>query len=620
MTGIAGWTGRPGRPGQDVPPERILDHMLNAGFRHPGAMRKQASDGERALGVQGRPEICDVCYVGAALAVVYGRPVWTDDALAARARDQGNAAALLDAWHRRGTDLFGVLHGQAAIAVVDGGRREALIAIDRVGIHQMCYAPASDGETVFATDARAVAAHPSVAAELSPQALFDYFYFNVSPGPDTVFTGVRKLLAGQYAHLRDGLLGTGFYWQPPYAEPEKADADEAARALRACLEDSVARADPGDGVATGAFLSGGLDSSTVAGLLSKRRAAPKCFTISFSEDRYNELPWAADAARHFGAEHIVHELTPGDTADTIPALAAAHDEPHGNSSAVPACVCARVARRAGVETLLAGDGGDEIFAGNERYAEQARYESWLRLPRLLRGVAGGLLRLAASPTGTGLLARARFYTDRAAMGLPARLQAYNPLERLPAGDLFDRAFLARVDTAAPRRVMRETYARPGGISELKRMHYLDLQITLADNDLRKVGRACEIAGLDVRYPMLDEELVSLAARIPSALLLPDGRLRGFYKDAMADFLPRRILDKPKHGFGMPFVDWLHRPGPLRDMAAEAVAAFGKRGILRDGMADRLAGGGPAGLLDGAAWDILVLETWLQANESVATLR
>lgn len=621
MTGIAGWAGLP--PGGD-PAERTVDRMLNAGHRHAGAVRKQASSGATALGVQGWPAATATGHADGVLAAICGTVRWTDPALQALAASEGPAAALLRAWADRRETLMDAVSGPASVAVVDTARCEALVTVDRAGIHQMCYAPAAGGGAVFAADARAVCAHPAVEAALSRQAIYDYLYFYVSPAPRTVFDGVRKLYAGQYALLRDGKLTAAFYWQPPWSEPEDADPEALAEEALSQLDASVGRAvgEAGDGP-IGAFLSGGLDSTTVSGLLARHRPGAKCFTIAFPEERYNELPWAEAGARHFGVEHVVHVLTPEETADAVAGLVAAHDEPHGNSSSVPAYLCARVARSHGIGTLLAGDGGDEIFAGNERYVEQRRYDAWYRLPAPLRALALPALRLLAPSDGAGIAARARAYAERAAMPLPDRLQAYNLLETADPAEVFEPDFLAGIDRDEPHRVMRESYDRVTGATELKRMHQLDLQITLADNDLRKVNRACDVAGVRVAYPMLDETVIALAARVPSALLLRDGRLRGFYKDAMASFLPERILTKPKHGFGMPFAEWTRTPGTLRDMALTALDAFARRGILRRSLLAEIRDGqisGAPSRFGGIVWDVMMLEAWLARHESLASLR
>lgn len=629
MTGIAGWAEGENR---DDPAERTIDRMLNAGHRHNGSVRKHAAAGEGgagAVGVQGWPAVSDTGHADGIIATVHGHARWTDTALATLARERGHAAALIQAWQTRRENLFDALSGPASIALVDTGRHEALIAVDRVGIHQMCYAPTASGGLVFAADARAVTVHPDVETSISRQAIFNYLYFYVSPAPRTIFDGVRKLLAGQYALLRNGAVREAFYWQPPYAEPADADPADLIEKVVAGLEAGVGRAvdnaDDGTGDGNvGAFLSGGLDSTTVSGFLAQRRPGAKCFTIAFPEEKYNELPWAEAGAGHFGVEHITHVLTPDETADSLAGLVSAYDEPHGNSSSVPAYICASVARDHGVTTLLAGDGGDEIFAGNERYIEQRRYDAWYRLPGMLRnGLVLPALRLIAPAEGASAVARARSYAERAAMPLPERLQAYNLLETTSAADVFDGDFLQGLDRTEPSRLQRESFNRVPEASELKRMHQLDLQVTLADNDLRKVNRACELAGIQVAYPMLDEDLVSVAAGVPSDMLLRDGRLRGFFKDAMTGFLPDSILTKPKHGFGMPFAEWTREPGILADMALAALDAFDHRRILRRDLVSEIRDSQTSGApsrFGAIVWDVMMLESWLARHESFASIR
>lgn len=621
MTGLTGWIG--GDAGQSSPDP--VSSMLDAGHRHEGSGRASESLPVAGLGLQGWPSDISVHRNGSIIAAVYGRPQWREEGFARRAAAQGHAAVLIEAWREKGTSLFDVFAGPASIALVDSEKTEALLAIDRIGVHQMSFALSSDDTFVFASDARAVCRHPAIDARISRQALFNYLYFYVSPGPPTIFEGVEKLQPGQFCHFRNSALTRSFYWQPAYTEPGGGHAEQYAERVRNGLNASVGAAvDAVPGVDAGSFLSGGLDSTTVSGYLAGHRPGAKSFTIAFPEEQYNELPWAEAGARHFGLDHVTHVLTPAETVAAIPGIVEAHDEPYGNSSSVPAYVCARVARENGVGLLLAGDGGDEIFAGNERYVEQRKYDAWQRIPSPLRRMAiQPLLRAMAPAAGNSVLARARAYADRASMPLPDRLQAYNLVATTALGSLFHPDFLAALDTDAPLQLIRDIYHRPADATELKRMHFLDLHITLADNDLRKVNRACELAGIRVAYPMLDEDLVTLAAGIPSETLLPEGRLRGFYKDAMSGFLPAEIINKQKHGFGMPFAEWTRAPGDLRDMAEEALTAFANRDILADGLLGEIRDD-LAGVRDsrfgGLVWDIMMLEFWLSRHGDIATLR
>lgn len=621
MTGIVGWIGA----GQDQPSSDLVARMLDAGHSHDGSDRQTAISAAGGAGAQGWPSDISAGDADGTLAVVFGRPRWKEDKYEHRARDQGAADSLIAAWRDCGDAVLDQISGPASFAIVDTATQQAMIAVDRVGVHQLAFAVSPRGDFVFGSDARAVCAHPAINPSISRQALFNYLYFYISPGPQTVFENVEKLQPGQAVQFRNGTVTRSFYWQPAYAENTSADAPALAEETRRLLSAGVASAASSvPGAEAGAFLSGGLDSTSVAGYLAGHRPGAKGFTIAFPEEKYNELPWAETGARQFGVDHIKHVLTPDETVAAIPGIINAHDEPYGNSSSVPAYICARIASDAGVDILLAGDGGDEIFAGNERYIEQRRYDAWYRIPAPLRNY---LLRPALSAvggnSGNGLLGRARAYAERASTPLPDRLQAYNVVATTALVELFHPDFLGEIDPAAPLELTRAIYNRPADASELKRMQFLDLYITLADNDLRKVNRACELAGIRVAYPMLDEDLFSFAAGIPTDILLPDGRLRGFYKDAMAGFLPGEILNKSKHGFGMPFAEWTHAPGPLRDMAGDALNEFGKREILAPdlvaGMRKNLTGAGESPF-GGLVWDIMMLELWLAHHASIATLR
>tara|TARA_R110000868_G_scaffold6363_13_gene36165 strand:+ start:2021 stop:3904 length:1884 start_codon:yes stop_codon:yes gene_type:complete len=626
LTGLVGWAGA-GRSGDHVyelsSPD-IVARMLDAGHAHEGSARQSEAVAAAGIGAQGWSSDVSVHSAGDILAVVYGRARWRGEKYRQRAVAQGGAAALIEAWRDKGISLFDIVGGPASFAIVDSARHEALVAIDRIGVQQMSFATTPAGAFVFASDARAVCSHPALNPDISRQALFNYLYFYISPGPATVFEDIEKLQPGQYAHFRNGAVSRSFYWQPAYTEFSDRDDGACAEQVRDSLRDGVGAAVAAvPGAEPGAFLSGGLDSTSVAGYLAGHRPGAKGFTIAFPEEKYNELPWAEAGARRFGIDHVTHVLTPAETVDAIPGIVEAHDEPYGNSSSVPAYICARVARDNGVGLLLAGDGGDEIFAGNERYVEQRRYDAWRRIPSPFRRLLHGLLLNGAGRnTGDGVLARATAYANRAETPLPDRLQAYNIIATSGLSRLFHPDFLAAIDPGEPLRIAREIYHRPDGATELKRMQFLDLHITLADNDLRKVNRACELAGVRVAYPMLDEDLVSFAAAIPSATLLPQRRLRGFYKDTMAGFLPPEILSKQKHGFGMPFSEWTRAPGDLRDMAEEGLRAFATRDILADGIIDEIRSdltGVRESRFGGLIWDVMMLELWLSRHSDIATL-
>ena len=310
-------------------------------------------------------------------------------------------------------------------------------------------------------------------------------------------------------------------------------------------------------------------------------------------------------------------MTPADMIDAIPRIASEYDEPFGNSSAAASYFCALRAKASGVDVLLGGDGGDELFAGNERYLSQRVFERYQCVPAFLRK---GLLEPAVFglPWGerTPLVAKARNYIRYANTPLPDRLQSWNWMERSDLSASFTADFLGTVDSGLPLALMRDAYDRTDSDSMLQRMMKLDLQITLADNDLPKVNRTCEMAGVRVKYPFLDDEVVALSARIPPEVLLGGNELRHFYKQAFADYLPQATLTKSKHGFGLPFDNWAREDPAARDLIRDCLNDFKTRGYMKPAFVDRVfedqQGGDGAGA-GAAAWDIVLLELWLKSH-------
>ena len=271
-----------------------------------------------------------------------------------------------------------------------------------------------------------------------------------------------------------------------------------------CFDKSVATASQDGSVAT--FLSGGTDSSTITGILAELQDNPvDSYSIGFGAEGFDEMEYARIAAKRFGATAHEYYLKPDDVLEAIPLIASTYDEPFANESAVPTYFCAKQAARDGVKIMLAGDGGDEIFGGNERYAKQMVFEHYGRLPVFLRNyliepVANGI------PGGDTLLPirKLRSYIRQASIPLPERMESYNFIYRQPLDEMFEAEFLASVNPEIPKEMLQDAYFRADSEHPVNRMLHLDLKFTLADNDLRKVSRMCEAAGIEVRYPLLDE--------------------------------------------------------------------------------------------------------------------
>ncbi|MDY0011722.1 MAG: asparagine synthase C-terminal domain-containing protein [Rhodocyclaceae bacterium] len=545
------------------------------------------------------------------IAAVIGRPRWPDPQARCEAATKGNAVAALALYRARGANLLQEAGGNFAIAIIDPTARRVLMAVDRTGTERLCFATV--GSTlVFSTSARAVARHPAVQAPVSRQALFEYLYCHMVPSPDTAFSNVEKLLPAECLEVTDTKLSRRFYWQLAHGNPTATDDATQRQEFLELARQAVAR--ECDQRPTGAFLSGGTDSSTVSGLLGQVTGKPpETFSIGFDAQGFDELEYARITARHFGTHPHEYYVTPDDVAEAMPMIAAAYDEPFGNASAAPTYFCAKLARENGVEVILAGDGGDEFFGGNERYAKQGVFEHYHRLPTALRRLFEPAVLNIPFANALMPLRKAQSYIRQARIPLPDRLETYNFLHRDPLTEIFEPEFLAAVDTDRPLALMRDAYFRCASPEPIERMMHLDHKFTLADNDLRKVSRMCEAAGVEVRFPFLDDDLVAFSGRLRPDQKVHKGRLRVLFKDALRGFLPDETITKSKHGFGLPFGLWLAMEGPLRDQADAALKSLAHRGIVQPDYLTRLwkaHRSEHASYYGVMIWVLVQLELWL----------
>ncbi|WP_296750866.1 asparagine synthase C-terminal domain-containing protein [Thiobacillus sp.] len=607
MDGIFGWLGDHGAH-QD-----LIRHMGRAACLSPEGLLHQHSSQMLGVAACSRFGKADIHVENGLAAALYGRPHFLDDELALIARDQNPAMAVAYGWIRFGEKLPTLMHGNFAFAVIEPLKKKACLVLDRVGAERLCYAQRG-GHLVFGSSVQNVAAHPAVGRTIDPQAIYDYLYFHTLPAPRSLYQGVHKLLPGQIVTLKNGALSSGFYWQADYAAVD-ADFDSHRRSFRSILDQAVRDA---DAPATAAFLSGGTDSSTVVGALTAARgAAVDTFSIGFDAAGFDEMEYARCAAERYASRRHEYYLKPADIVTAIPVIAREYDEPFGNASAVPTYFCALAAREAGFERMLAGDGGDEIFGGNVRYAKQRLFETYARLPALLRHATIEPLTLLPGLSSRFPLAKLKSYVDQAKVGLPLRLESYNFLHRTPLEQIFAADFIDAVDPSAPGAALTEAYERTASDHYINRMMHLDLKFTLADNDLRKVGTMTEAAGIEVRYPLLDDRLVAFANRLPVDYKVRGQKLRWFFKEALRDLLPEQIINKSKHGFGLPFGVWSTQYAPLGELVGDSLSDFKQRGWIRPAYLDHMLAmqrGPHASYYGVMIWLTMMLEQWLQANE------
>ena len=513
----------------------------------------------------------------------------------------------------RGKDFLQDLEGAFAVAVWDESSQQLLLAIDRIGIGSLCWTQEKLG-LIFATRPSAIRALQQEPAGANHASLMQYLLFSVVPAPLTAYEGIYKLSPGHVLRFSNGAVHQECYWDVAYSEDHSLDEagwiHEVREGLRAAVHRQLEGCEPGS---TGAYLSGGTDSSSVVAFMSERSSPAHTFSVYFGEERYSEVGYARITANRFHTSHHERCLVPGDAAAALQEILAYYDEPFANSSAFGAFACARMARESGVQTLLAGDGGDEIFAGNERYASDKYFSMYHDVPAWIRR---RLIEPLASllPDGESSLGLPKRYLRRANIPNPQRIFSYGPYFSFRPEEIFDPAFLQQVPPEHWMDVANQHFQRPASASELNRLMYLDLKLILADNDLRKVSGTAELSGVRVRYPMLDAELVQMAARIPSSLKLRGFRKRYIFKKAMYGILPDQVLNKKKHGFGVPLSHWFLKEPQLASLLQDVLhdSRTRSRGYFRPEFLDRLASlhrSENTAYYGEALWYIVALELW-----------
>jgi asparagine synthase (glutamine-hydrolysing) len=543
-----------------------------------------------------------------------GHPRFRSAALAQRCREQGAASAWQHALAGDPARALAEVEGDFAVGITIAGDRTVL-AVDRFAIRTLCYRRI--GNTLHFAERADTLAAIEPRAGIDPQAIFDFLYFRVIPSPRTIFQGVYRLPPAHCALFERAHLTVAPYWIPRFVEPARPDFLALAGEFRQTVRDAVAA--QLDGSKPACFLSGGTDSSTVAGMIGEVAGRPAAtYSIGFEADGYDEMQYARIAARRFGTEHHEYYLSPEDLIQSIPAVAAHYDQPFGYSSALPAFHCARMARQDGVTRLLGGDGGDELFGGNSRYAKQRIFDWYSGVPGAVRS---GLLEPVLQRTPIGalpLLRKGRSYIAQALVPLPERMESYNLLLRLGVGEVFEKDFLARVDVSGPLEQQRRVWQQVHGASSLNSLLAFDWRYTLAEADLPKVCGSAALAGVAVGFPFLDRRVVDFALSLPSDYKLKGLKLRWFFKEALRGFLPDEILTKKKQGFGLPFGVWTIRHAGLRAFVRDSLRSFAQRGVVNPRFTDELLESRlpqHPGYYGDMVWILVMLEQWLRQQQA-----
>ena len=469
-----------------------------------------------------------------------------------RFKSKTDTEVIVHLYEEQGEDFVRELRGMFAIALWDEKKQTLLLYRDRLGIKPLHYA-FQDGKLIFGSEIKAVLEHPGISRPLSMAALHDYLSYLYIPAPLTIYENVFKLPPGHLLRWQAGKMELRHYWDIEYNIENGVSEKKWAGRILSALEESVHLHKISD-VPLGAFLSGGMDSSTVCALLSRGGGVPlKTYSMGFGDPRYNELAYARKAANFIRSDHHEQFVKP-DAAALLPEIAAGFDEPFADSSAIPTYLVSQFARRE-VTVALSGDGGDELFGGYGWTQKEIWLEKYRALPLALRRSAESLLLskdYAPLSGGAKLETLRRFLFDAHAAPLESfsrRVRCFQPwtLKELCRPEVWGHV--------QPRSVLAEQEIKARHLDTVSRLLYLDSTVYLPDDLLTKVDRMSMAHSLEVRVPLLDHKVVELAARIPSALKFKGRTTKYILKKTMEPLLPPVILKQRKQGFSIPIHRW-----------------------------------------------------------------
>ncbi|MEL0250939.1 MAG: XrtA/PEP-CTERM system amidotransferase [Novosphingobium sp.] len=533
-------------------------------------------------------------------------------ALGAQFRTDGDTEVILQAWRHWGTACLPRLHGMFAFALHDLRQRTTLLARDRLGVKPLFTARLADGAVIFGSELKALLTYPSLRREIDPLAVEDYLAWGYVPEHRSILRGVEKLPAGHYQLLRaDAPVPPPVqWWDVSFADRESGSADDLGAHLLHHMREAVTSRMVSD-VPLGAFLSGGVDSSSVVALMAEASCNPvKTCSIGFDVAALDETAYADRIAAQFGTDHSRRTVSPDDFA-LVDRLAGMFDEPFADASALPTFRVCELAREH-VTVALSGDGADEAFAGYRRQVFQHREEQVRGMfPSALRGpLLGGLghwwpkADWAPRPlrAKTTLLSLAGSGEEGYARALA--VTAPELRETLYSEDFLRLRGKYRAEQPLYD-VMRKAPARSG----LDRAQYADLKFYMPGDILTKVDRASMAVSLEAREPLLDHRLVEFGARLPENMRVRGSTGKWLIKQTMRRYLPQDVLFRPKMGFVTPIAQWLRGPLSGETLALSANGTLARTGWFDAARIDNIARAHVAGRADHSRliWQLLMLQ-------------
>ncbi|MDQ6786587.1 MAG: asparagine synthase (glutamine-hydrolyzing) [Acidobacteriota bacterium] len=530
------------------------------------------------------------------------------ESLGHRFKTNSDTETIVHAFEEFGADCLEKLRGMFAFAIWNFRDEALFIARDRTGKKPLFYALTEAGNFVFGSELKTLLTHGEIEKEIDFAALDAYLTFGYVPEEFCIFKSVQKLAPAHFLTFKDGKIETRKYWDFNYAKPENIKSEnEYIEILREKIKDAVNVRLISE-VPLGAFLSGGVDSSTVVAMMSQISDVPvKTFSIGFNEDSFNELKFARVAAKHFGTEHHEFVVTP-DLVEIVDELVWHFDEPFADSSALPTFMVAKMAREF-VTVALSGDGGDELFAGYTRYATDKRRSGLENLPKAIRA---GVLQNLSEKLPEGF--RGKNYLYNISLDAVDRyIDSVSHFNNVRKKLLYSKDFLSKLNGAVGAverdfKALAETVSTGSAIDKLL---YLDSKTYLPGDILTKVDRMTMATSLEARVPLLDHKLIEFVVQIPPALKMKGTETKYILKRAMEGTVPQEILYREKQGFGVPINEWINAQLRARIRADLSAQRTLERGYFEKSYVQNLLDEHSNGRRDHshALWLLWMLELW-----------
>ncbi len=527
---------------------------------------------------------------------------------------KSDTEAVIHLYDEYGADCLRHLRGMFAFAIWDESEKSLFLARDRVGKKPLLYSHQKNGDLIFGSEFQAVLQHPSITREVDHDAIDSYLSYLCVPAPQTAFKQIRKLEPGHWLKWKGGQIETHRYWLPDFSKKIKITEEEAIEETTRILREST-RLRMISEVPLGAFLSGGVDSSAVVALMAQESSTPvKTFSIGFEEEDFSELKYAKRVAEHVGAEYHEFIVRPN-ALEVIPVLVEHYGEPYADSSAIPTYYVARETRRH-VTVALNGDGGDESFAGYERYTAMRIAEAYNRVPATLRKI---FVEAPVSLLPTSELKRSRFLDAKRflkAANLPRTERYFRWMSTFNGdakGELYTSDFKASVGRNNASAYLERWFAAANGTGMLDATLLTD-QMTYLPNDLLvKVDIASMANSLEARSPFLDHILIEFAASLPENLKMHGVQTKSLLKKVAARLVPKEVIYRRKMGFGVPVGRWFR--GEMKDFVRGVLLSEKslKRGVVKPEILERYVNEHIAGEKDHGfqLWTLMMLELWFQ---------